>query len=226
MRWLSVFAILLAVAGSASAVGQPPTAADDQIKTKIEQRLFDAGLVTVAVAVQDGHVTLSGHVEDLKSKDAAAKEARKVKGVKDVTSTLTITAPESDKDLAKSVSDALVGASFLTMFDEVTSPDKSRRAVEEVSAVPGVQKVVNQIEVLPASTFDDEIRVAVADRIYNALPESTYGNPSARPVHIIVKNGHVRLVGYVPNEMSKRLAEMLARQVSGVHDVENALEVG
>ncbi len=245
MTWLAgtvfLFVTAAAALGAASPASPQASAADDRIRSQIEGRLFDAGLVAVTVAVEHGHVTLAGKVEDLKSKDDAVKQARKVKGVVDVTSAIAVPPPESDADVAASVSDALIGASFLTIFDEVggsmkdgvatlvgfvTAPDKAQRAVEEASRVPGVQQVVNRIEVLPASTFDDQIRLAVADQIYNSSVVAGFSNPSARPIHIIVKGGHVRLVGTVLTEMDRKLAGILARQVSGVHDVENALSVG
>jgi hyperosmotically inducible protein len=241
-KLLGILVLVAALVGAGvAAAGPQASAADRQILSQIEQRLFDAGLVTVKVAVEDGRVTLSGRVEDLNAKAQAVKEARKVKGVKDVVSTLTVRLPESDTDLASSVSNELAGSTFLTIFDEVggtvrggvatltgfvTAPDKAKRAAEEVADVPGVQQVVNQIEVLPASTFDDQIRVDVADRIYNSVALSTVANPNARPIHIIVNGGHVRLVGRVSTEMDRKLAAILARQVPGVRDVDNALTVG
>ena len=45
------------------------------------------------------------------------------------------------------------------------------------------------------------------------------------PIHIIVKNGRTTLMGFVGNEMDRRLAEIRAREVSGVFAVENELVV-
>ena len=101
--------LVIALVGGYPAAAQTAQAADQQIASQINERLFDAGLVTVKADVADGHVTLSGRVETLTDKDRAVKEVRKVKGVKDVTSTLTVRQPESDADVASSVSNALRG---------------------------------------------------------------------------------------------------------------------
>ncbi|MGZ4822803.1 MAG: BON domain-containing protein [Terriglobales bacterium] len=44
-------------------------------------------------------------------------------------------------------------------------------------------------------------------------------------IHIIVKGGHVTLVGVVDNPMDKQMAEMRAKGVSGVFSVDNQLQV-
>ena len=119
-------------------------------------------------------------------------------------------------------------------------------AENAVKRVPGVDNVDNKIELLPASTNDDRIRWATFYRIYNDSSLSRYspgGEMGARyelsqasrfpgtqpfgiyPIHIIVKNGRTTLMGVVDSEMDKRLAEIRARDVSGVFAVENELVV-
>ena len=119
-------------------------------------------------------------------------------------------------------------------------------AENAVKRVPGVDNVDNNIELLPASTNDDRIRWATFYNIYNDSFLSRYapgGEMGARyelrqarrfpgmqpfgnyPVHIIVKNGRTTLMGVVGSEMDKRLAEIRAREVSGVFAVENQLEI-
>ena len=92
-----------------------------------------------------------------------------------------------------------------------------------VAHLPGVTRVVNRIEVLPLSGFDDQIRARAYRTIFNTAGLYRYamgGNPS---LHIIVNNGHLTLEGVVANEMDKRLAYIAARQVSGVFSVTNNL---
>jgi hypothetical protein len=119
-------------------------------------------------------------------------------------------------------------------------------AANAVKRVAGVDEVENRIELLPASMFDDRIRWATFYRIYGDSSLSRYspgGEIGARyelrqasrfpgmqpfgvyPIHIIVKNGKTTLMGFVGSEMDRRIAEMRAREVSGVFSVENQLVV-
>jgi hyperosmotically inducible protein len=83
---------------------------------------------------------------------------------------------------------------------------------------------VNNIEVLPLSSFDDSIRA----RTYRALfgwnsPLFRYGRGVNPSVHIVVNGGHVTLEGVVSNEGDRRMAYILANGVSGVFSVTNNL---
>ena len=90
----------------------------------------------------------------------------------------------------------------------------------------GVGRVVNNIEVLPLSKNDDDLRAAVYPAIYRFdSPLFKYAIQSIPPIHIIVKNGHVVLKGVAATRMDSQLAYMAARGVPGVFDVENELQV-
>jgi osmotically-inducible protein OsmY len=110
----------------------------------------------------------------------------------------------------------------------------------------GVDEVANKIEVLPASQNDDRIRWATFYRIYTDdflsryAPGGVYGvlqelrderhfpgmQPVGRyPIRIIVKNGRVMLLGVVDNTTDRRVAEVRAREVTGVFEMENSLTV-
>ena len=96
-------------------------------------------------------------------------------------------------------------------------------AAARVAHLPGVTRVVNRIEVMPLSGFDDQIRASAYRTIFNTGGLYRYalgGNPS---LHIIVNNGRLTLEGVVADEMDKRLAYMAARQVPGVFSVTNNL---
>ena len=74
--------------------------------------------------------------------------------------------------------------------------------------------------------MDDQLRVAVYRRIYNFdSPLFRYATSSVPPIHIIVKNGHVTLKGIVANQADSDVAYMAARQVPGVFDVKNELQI-
>jgi hyperosmotically inducible periplasmic protein len=110
----------------------------------------------------------------------------------------------------------------------------------------GVDEVANTIELLPTSQNDDRIRWATFYRIYTDDFLSRYAPggelgvwqdlrderrfPGMQPVgryaiHIVVKNGRTMLLGAVDNAVDRRIAEVRAREVTGVFDVENSLIV-
>lgn len=108
----------------------------------------------------------------------------------------------------------------------LTPPDTKSRAEAVVKDVEGVNRVVNEIETLPVSTNDDRLRRQLYRAIYDYdSPLFKYGVGSRQSIHIIVKNGHVKLEGVVDNEADKNLSYMKARNVSGSFSVENNLRV-
>jgi len=82
---------------------------------------------------------------------------------------------------------------------------------------------VNNIEVLPLSTMDDRIRVAAYRAIYSRPGLDRYVLQAVPPIHIVVKSGHITLMGRVGNEMEKNLAGIAARGVFGSFSVTNDL---
>jgi len=95
-----------------------------------------------------------------------------------------------------------------------------------VKSIPGVTSVVNNIEVLPPSRFDDQIRRAEFRAVFSHADLGRYTMGAIPQVHIIVKNGHVTLEGVVMNQMDKNVAGIVANGVSGVFSVENNLQIG
>jgi hyperosmotically inducible protein len=119
-----------------------------------------------------------------------------------------------------------VNGGTVTLMGEVTQPVLKDDAARAVKRVEGVTNVVNKIEVLPLSPNDDNIRRAVYRAIYGDPALSTrYGFRALPSIHIIVKNGHVRLEGVVANEADRNLAGIRANSVPGVFSVENDLRV-
>lgn len=95
-----------------------------------------------------------------------------------------------------------------------------------VNSIPGVTKVVNHIEVLPPSPFDNQIRRAEYRTVFSRADLGRYTLGAIPQVHIIVKNGHVSLEGVVMNQMDKNMAGIFANSVPGVFSVENNLKIG
>lgn len=86
--------------------------------------------------------------------------------------------------------------------------------------------MVNNIEVLPLSPDDDSIRIAAFHAVYgDPSLSSRYAYSAAPSIHIIVKNGNLRLEGVVANEMDKNVAGVRANGVHGVFSVQNDLSV-
>jgi len=94
-----------------------------------------------------------------------------------------------------------------------------------VKHIEGVEKVINNIEVLPPSNQDDRIRRQVYNSIYSYGPLFKYGNMSVPPIHIIVRNGRITLEGVVDSESDKNYASMRANLVPGTFQVTNNLRV-
>ena len=120
-----------------------------------------------------------------------------------------------------------VNGGMVTLEGEVTQPgflkDNAEKAVREVE---GVTSVVNNIEILPLSANDDRIRRAVYGAVYGDPALSTrLGYRAVPSLHIMVKNGHVRLEGVVANQFDSNLARIRANGVPGVFSVDNDLKI-
>ncbi len=119
-----------------------------------------------------------------------------------------------------------VNSGTVTLVGQVTQPVLKIDAEKTVKTIEGVTNVVNKIEVLPLSGVDDEIRRAVFHAIYGDLVLSTrYGYQAVPSIHIIVKNGNVRLEGVVANEMDRDICNIRANAVPGVFSVQNDLRI-
>ncbi len=108
---------------------------------------------------------------------------------------------------------------------QVVRPTLKSDAEAAVSRLEEVQSVVNNIEVLPVSPNDDRLRESVFRAIYGHPTFTRYAIRAVPPIHIIVDNGHVTLVGVVSNESDKNYAGILANGVSGAFSVTNNLRV-
>lgn len=140
-----------------------------------------------------------------------------------------------------------VEGSNVTLKGFASRPILKSSAENVVKRIEGVDSVTNQIEVLPLSPNDDQLRARVYARIYWNQSLSRYNPnrgspiwispariaagitndppPGNHPIHIIVKNGNVSLVGVVDTEGDKTMAGMQANQVPGAFSVQNELVV-
>ena len=113
----------------------------------------------------------------------------------------------------------------VTLLGQVTRPTLKSDAENVVKKIEGVEKVKNEIEVLPLSPADDRIRRAEYRAIYGDTVLNRYALQAVPPIHIIVKNGNVTLEGVVATEADKNVANIRANGVSGVFSVTNNLRV-
>jgi hyperosmotically inducible protein len=105
---------------------------------------------------------------------------------------------------------ASIDNGVVTLTGKVTMPYKVDDLTRRVSRVAGVTRVVNQIEVLPASRFDDELRLRIARAIYGNPSFWHYASMPNPPIHIVVDRGRVTLEGVVNSDVERMLARSLA----------------
>ena len=113
----------------------------------------------------------------------------------------------------------------VTLTGYVLRPTLRADAEAAVKSLEGVSSVKNQIEVLPKSSTDDELRRAVYRSIFEDSALQRYAVPEVPVIHIILRSGEVTLEGIVSTEAEKNLASTRASSVSGVSSVKNNLAV-
>ncbi|HKT81973.1 MAG TPA: BON domain-containing protein [Vicinamibacterales bacterium] len=110
-----------------------------------------------------------------------------------------------------------------TLTGKVTMPFKRDDIEKRVKKIRGVVEVKNQIEVMPASKFDDDLRTRIANAIYNNSNFWQYSTLEKPPIHIIVEGRQVTLTGVVHSDIDRKLAQSLAMQ-AGAGQVTNNLK--
>ena len=149
--------------------------------------------------------------------------------------------PKSRQNIVREVRHQLILLPYYSVFDDlsfrvdgdtvtlqgqVVRPTLKSDAEGVVRKLEGVGRVVNNIEVLPSSPMDDQIRRAEYRAIFSEPGLSRYAESAVPSIHIIVKNGNVTLVGTTDNDGDKNLANIRANGVPNVFGVKNDLVVG
>ncbi|HWR17388.1 MAG TPA: BON domain-containing protein [Terriglobales bacterium] len=216
---------------------------DSEIQASVVQKLEkDSDFQNVRSTVEDGIVTLTGKVQTLKDKLDAAKQVRKsskqVNGVRNLIE-VTSTVPDSElfNQLSKRLAHDRVGWAdnafnaihlavkdgVVTLSGQVMDYPAYNSALAEAQSMKGVKEVVNNLNVLPASPYDDQLRARLYRAIYGDNSLSKYALDPVRPIKIIVDRGKIGLYGKVDSEFDKTIAGMRAGQVFGGFSVENHL---
>jgi hyperosmotically inducible periplasmic protein len=148
--------------------------------------------------------------------------------------------PQSQERIIKEVRHELLMLPYFTVFDsiaykvdgstvvllgQVVRPSLKSDAENSVKHIEGVEKVDNQIEVLPPSPMDDRLRLQLFRAIYGFPALQKYDLGVQKAIRIVVKNGHVNLEGVVDNDGDKNIAGVRANSVSGIFSVTNNLQV-
>ena len=231
---------------SATLVAETSSAAryDTQLQNAVTQKLSSKSpYKDVKAAVEDGVVTLTGTVDLYQRKLDAGKLARKTQNAQGVRNLITVAGPNvSDAQLEEKLVKKLtyVREGYDSTFDYfalavkdgvITIEGQDRtgvgrdEAMADIANMPGVKDVIDNVSVQPVSPFDDGIRLRVLRAVYGDPVLSKYAIDPARPIRIIVANGHVTLYGSVDNAMDKNIAGIRAGSVFGAFSVENKLAV-
>jgi len=244
---------ILKLAGSLLAVGllsatlMAETAAsryDNQLQSAVMQKLgAKSQFSNVQANVEDGVVTLTGTVGLYQQKlDAAklAKKAPKSQGVRNLIAVAGADVP--DAQLAQKLGTKMlyVRNGYDSTFDffavnvqdgVVTVEGQDRtgvghdEALADIANMPGVKDVIDNITIAPVSPFDDGLRLRAMRAIYRDPVLSRYAMDPARPIRIIVSNGHITLYGAVDSNADKNIAGIRANQIFGAFSVQNKLQV-
>lgn len=113
----------------------------------------------------------------------------------------------------------------VTLLGQVVRPTLKDDAERVVNSIEGVERVKNEVEVLPPSPEDDRIRIAAYQAIYGDPALNRYVHQAIPPIHIIVKNGQLTLEGAVASEADKNIAGIRVNSIPGVFSVTNNLRV-
>jgi hyperosmotically inducible protein len=231
---------------SATLIAQTAAATryDSPIQTSVTGKLAKKNQFRdVKSSVEDGIVTLTGTVDLYQRKLDAAKLARKTASVQGVRDLITVAGPNiSDEQLEQKLArrvtyvregyDSTFDYFALGVKDGVVTVEGEDRtgvgrdeALADIYSMPGVKDVIANISLEPVSPMDDGLRLRAARAIYRDPVLSKYAMDPARPIRIIVVNGHVTLYGSVDNTMDKTVAGIRANQIPGAFSVENKLVV-
>jgi len=114
----------------------------------------------------------------------------------------------------------------VTLTGDVTRPTLKDAAENRVKSIESATRVVNNIEILPLSPMDDELRLGLFRALFRSdSPLFRYATQSVPPIHIIVKNGRVSLKGMAQSQFDSQFAETAARSVPGSFEVRNELQI-
>jgi osmotically-inducible protein OsmY len=205
----------------------------------IDELDFDPAIQSahIGVAVEDGVVTLTGHVSSYAEKIAAERAVQRVKGVKAIAEEIEIRYPNdkrtADDQIARRALDIIswdtaipedritvkVQDGWVTLAGNVDWNFQKTDAERAVRRLSGVVGISNAISLRPRVAADD-----VKNRIEKALKRSA--ELDAHSIKVRAERGRVVLEGSVKAWHERDLAEKTAWAAPGVTSVEDRIRIG
>lgn len=217
---------------------------DRQVLSGLTREFNTNRFKDIKVSVTDGMVVLEGSVNLFADKESAERKALHAKHGIAIRNEINVAGVQiSDQDLEVKLVKKLeydrvgygtttfnaisvgVRDGVVTLGGHAYSPTDKSSALSIATYTPGVQDVVDEIEVDPVSPMDDRIRLNVARLIYGYPSLMKYSIDPGRPIRISVQNGHVTLYGVVDSQADRDIANIRANNAQGVFMVHNELQV-
>ncbi len=237
LRMLALSALFLTL----PALAQTP---DHQLQADVQHQLNKKQFRDIRAQVAGVVVTLTGSVNVLADKLDAVKRVQKTHEAASIQDEITVNTPNvPDEQLLNKLGKALAfdrqgypsypfNAIGLQVHDgvaavggEVVEPVDKDSAIGIVVNTPGVRGLIDHLKVAPVSPNDWAIRRAEFQAVYGSSVSTRYAVDPAKPIRILVDNGHVTLVGTVLNTGDREIIGMRANSVPGVFSVKNDLQV-
>jgi hyperosmotically inducible protein len=216
---------------------------DQQIQKDVEKQLQGKkDFQGVTATTDDQIVTLNGTVNLYIDKVNVEKRVKRVKNVDGIRNHVAVSSNVPDDKIREVLGDKLAydrvgyGIAFnaltldvkdgvVTLGGNVHDYPSRDSAVALAETTAGVKDVIDNIEVAPTSLFDDDLRQKLYRAIYRYPTLQRYSINPAKPIRIVVDNGHVTLYGVVDTPLDKQIAGNQANSVPGVFSVDNQLIV-
>lgn len=196
----------------------------------------------VKATTEDGIVTLEGTVKVFIDKADLARKVQRSAHAEGVRNHIEVAGNVPDAELQDKLADKLrydrvgYGVMFnalglkvqngvVTISGDVHDYPSRDSAIAIVETTAGVKDVVDEINVLPESPFDDELRIRIARAIYGSPSMRKYAMDPQKPIRIIVDHGHVTLYGVVDSQLDKQIAETQAKSVPGAFSIDDQLVI-
>lgn len=241
---LMILALVVPFLLTTHAYGKNHNITQAQILAEIQDRLYHAQVFkhgNVSIAFQNGVATLTGSVDCVGVKADAERAARRVDDVDQVVNRITVNPGDAGPaGIVQQARKEILTYPFYTIFDnielqmrgnaltvlgQVTQPYKKTDIGNFLEHIKGVTELTNNLQVLPVSDFDDQLRLAIARAVYDDPNFLYYANQPIPPIHIIVDNGNVTLDGVVNSTMDRIRAEQDARLAATFFSFKNNLQV-
>ena len=216
---------------------------DEQIQKEVEKYIQNKKeFQGIKATTDDQIVTLTGTVNLYIDKVNLEKKVSRIKNVDGVRNHVTVQSNVPDGQLRQRLADQLrydrvgygnvfnaigleVKDGVVTLSGNVRDYPARDSALAIAETTPGVKDVIDNIEVAPTSTFDDDLRLRLYRAIYGQPSLQKYAIDPQKPIRIVVNNGRVTLYGVVDSATDKQIAGIQANSVPGVFSVDNQLLV-